>query len=894
MKSYVSLFHIGICAAQKNIKFAAVMLLAAAALTLSGCKDDAAAKKAEAERFINSAKTYQEQGQYRAALLEARNATQKDPTNPNGFILQAKIFNQIGSYASTQKLLGEIVKTMPTVSLELADAYVANNKYRSALEVLNEYNPANLSNDDLARKYLLIARSNIRLGDKAEYQAALDELKKLKGKEDDILLIEAEYLVAQGQAEAAQQKLDSLTAGTKENVKALIMLGNFALRSNQLPKAEDYFTKALSLIPNSDIFTIDKSTVLSQLTETLIQQGRTGEAYRYQKLLADANPESQAAQQKFNDAMEYYRQGKFSEAEKILGELREQFPQDKNSAVLLGLVQFQQGQDQQASQLFDKFIDPETTSSTVIQAAALAKYRTNQIDDAVALLKKAVESQPTNAEILATYGLALLDRDPKSEEGQKALEKSLALNPKQQRLRLALAKRHMTLKQPEQALAQLQKAYAEQPMDLYIQQAYFKLLIEEKQDDELIARIVEFQKTYPENPRGLFLEGWYKLSKKSYAEAERAFERALSMKNKEERNLSYSGLAQVYMEQKMPQKAIMAWQSAIRENPAIMDVYIPWLYQIRQLGRQPEAISFLTELEKKGESWQPSVVLSQLYAGEKQIDQAIKHAEIAMERSKSADPVKQYVANLYHAAATELLSKGKPGEAKVLSLKSIALFPQNLNYLAGLIEAEIASGNFTEAQKLLDQYESNTETAPAKLFLQARINIASNKPEEALKNYLESWNVRATEISAEAIYDYYYKNNKKAEAAKFAKEWLAKLPNSSRANLISAVEAQQSNNLGESVKLYEKTVELAPSNAAALNNLAWLYYENKDPRALEVAKKAYELAPTVPEIMDTYGWILVESGQVAEGIKFLEKAASAASGNAEIKDHLAKAKARLK
>jgi len=894
MKLYFPFFSMKLQSLNKCLKVISTISIATIFLTLSACKDNDAAKKAEAERFINSAKTYQGQGQYRAALLETKNAIQKDPSNPESFILQAKIYNQIGSYTSTQKLLEETVKKMPSATLELAEAYVASNKYRSALSVLNEYKPANLSNDDQARKYALIAKSNIRLGDKTGYQAAIDSLKKIQGKEDDVTLLEAEYLVSQGQIEAAQLKLDSLTTGSKENVKALIMLGTFSLQHNQLPKAEDYFTKALSLIPNSDIFTIDKTIVLTQLTEALIQQGRTSEAYRYQKLLADANPESQAAQQKFNDAMEYYRQGKFAEAEKILAELREQYPQDKNSAVLLGLVQFQQGQDQQASKLFDKFIDPETANSSVIQAAALAKYRSNQMDEAVALLKKAVESQPGNAEILATYGLALLDREPQNEEGQKALEKSLALNPKQQRLRLALAKRHMALKQPEQALAQLQKAYLEQPLDLYIQQAYFKLLMDLNKDDELKAKISEFQTTYPDNPRGPFLEGWYKLSKKSYAESERAFERALAMKNKDERNLSYAGLAQVYMEQKLPQKAVMAWQSAIKEKPEVLDAYVPWLYQMRQLGRQPEAISFLTELEKNDGPWQTSIVLAQLLASEKQVDQAMKHIDIAMERSKGAESVKQFAANLYQAIAAEYRAKNMPNDAKTYLLKAIALFPKNVSYLAGLIETEIAAGNVVEAQKLLDQFENSTENAPTKLFLQARINVAANKPDEAIKNYLASWNLRQTEMGAEAIYDFYYKGNKKDEAAKFAKEWLEKLPNSSRANLIMAVEAQQSKNVGESVKLYEKTVELAPKNAAAMNNLAWLYYENKDPRALEVAKKAYDLAPTVPEIMDTYGWILVEAGKINEGIEYLEKASQAASNNAEIKDHLAKAKSRLK
>ena len=79
-----------------------------------------------------------------------------------------------------------------------------------------------------------------------------------------------------------------------------------------------------------------------------------------------------------------------------------------------------------------------------------------------------------------------------------------------------------------------------------------------------------------------------------------------------------------------------------------------------------------------------------------------------------------------------------------------------------------------------------------------------------------------------------------------------------------------------------------------LNNLAWSYYLEKDPRAEQIAKKAYELAPNSPAILDTYGWILVESGKVSEGISYLERAANLAEGNTEIQQHLDEARARLK
>jgi predicted Zn-dependent protease len=91
---------------------------------------------------------------------------------------------------------------------------------------------------------------------------------------------------------------------------------------------------------------------------------------------------------------------------------------------------------------------------------------------------------------------------------------------------------------------------------------------------------------------------------------------------------------------------------------------------------------------------------------------------------------------------------------------------------------------------------------------------------------------------------------------------------------------------------YQLILQRQPKHVPSLNNLAWLYYEMGDQRALPTAREAYALAPQSAAIMDTLGWILVRSGQVAEGLPLLEKAASAANASAEIKYHHAAALAR--
>lgn len=864
-------------------------------LTCFACSDDKQEKAADLQRHQNSARIYQEQGQLKAAILEAKKMIQIDPNSSLGYLQAAKIYNQIGAYSATQKLLENHVKKMPGVATELAESYLGNKKYRTALSALSEYPAAKSSGEELQRQARIAAMANFYLGENEEYVKALNKFTELGGDQVERQYLEASVLLAQDQPAEAQKKLQGILEVKPDNHKALILLGTAYSVTQEFDKAENVLTKALGLLPTTDIMSAERVRVLSQLTEVLINQGRSSEAYVYQKILAEANPESNEAQQRFNDAIKFYQDGKFDEAEAILKELREQFPKDKNSATLLGMIEFQKGENEKASSLFDEFIDTETSSPTVIQAAALVKYRKNQVDEALQLLKQAAESQPGNAVILATYGLALLDHDNKSKEGAVALEKSLAINPAQQRLRLALAKYNMALGKVDQGLGQLRKAYQEVPLDLMLQEAYLKALFTNGQPEMVKKEVDDFKAKYPDNARGPFIEGWYYMEEKNYAAAEKAFEKSLSMPSNTEKKLSYTGLAQLYEIQKQPQQAIAAWQHAIEADPTVSASYGRWLNLMWANNKKEQALTYLQGIENKNPTlWQPSVVLAQLYANNKQWGDAEKHVEYALTRSGSSDEVKKVAATIYQLQGTDFKAKGNLNDARRYLMKSVKLFPDNPDYLASVIEIEIAAHNIDEAQKLLNEYPQTENNLNVRQFFQGAIRFAENKPDEGIKLFLESWKTRPTEAAALAISEVYEKSNQQENLDKFIDDWIEKLPKSAKATMFKALQAQKLKQDDVAIKWYEKTIELSPNMAVALNNLAWSYYVKKDERAVATAKKAYEAAPNSASVLDTYGWILAERGDLALGIEMLSRAASLAADNVDIKNHLKEAKSRAR
>jgi predicted Zn-dependent protease len=79
----------------------------------------------------------------------------------------------------------------------------------------------------------------------------------------------------------------------------------------------------------------------------------------------------------------------------------------------------------------------------------------------------------------------------------------------------------------------------------------------------------------------------------------------------------------------------------------------------------------------------------------------------------------------------------------------------------------------------------------------------------------------------------------------------------------------------------------APQHAAALNNLAGIYAQRGDTRALELAARAHAASPGDPAVADTLGWIHVGSGNPRAGLPLLEQARAGLPDHPEIRYHWA-------
>lgn len=865
--------------------------LCALLFTVAGCGDVDKNRDREAERHKKQATTYLEQGQLRASLLESQNYLRLAPEQADAYLVLASIYNRMGAYTSTQQLCSTHLSHFPDLAVPLAQAYVELKKYRSALDVLNTY-PPRLPAQQL-QQVQMEALSYIALGDNHAYEETLNRGLRLGVVPADIAYIKATAATAKGNlAEAEALLLEGLLTD-EDNLNLLESVGANYLAQNNLDKAEQTLSRTLALLPKTDLLDARRSRVLGLLIDTLIQQGRTSEAYAYQKIIADANPEGRVAQQRFDDALELYRQGKSEKAEAILNELRVNFSGDKGTATLLGIIHFEQGRDLSANTFFDEVIDPETTNASLIQAAAVVKYRTQQADEAFELLKKSAEVQPNNALLLTNYGLAWLDRDPQNAQAVLILQKSLAIKPDQPSARIAIARHYLRLGQGEQALAQLQKAYQENPLNLVVQQAYLQLLYQFGETQKISEEIAFFRARYPANSRADFIAAWFAGAQKNYAEAETLFTSALSSPDNAEPQLSHAGLAYIYEQQNNPEKSYESWLKAIAINPAATAFYKPWIRQAVQIKQLPAAKNFLVELTEKTHYWQPVLILAELEAHAGNLDAAIDYLESSLDFNPQVSAVKSKLASLYQIKGGSYRNAGLPLEAKSEVLKAVNLYPESPQLIAALIDLEIANKNLDEAGAVLQQLPQKEENKALYHYLQGVILRAKGRPAEAMGEWRSSWDIRPSDTAANAMVDY-LQTHQPESVTEFIEQWLKKLPDSHSAILLKAMRLQNQNKPADSVRYYERALAIYPDNPVTLNNLAWLYYEIGDVRAQQLSARAVELFPNNADILDTHGWLLVEAGKVDEGAGYLERAASISPENADIREHLVKARARLR
>jgi len=217
--------------------------------------------------------------------------------------------------------------------------------------------------------------------------------------------------------------------------------------------------------------------------------------------------------------------------------------------------------------------------------------------------------------------------------------------------------------------------------------------------------------------------------------------------------------------------------------------------------------------------------------------------------------------------------------------------PRNVTALGVATMLSLEGGNVERAAGYSARLSKLAPDAPATLRVEGRVALAQKRYTDAVAYYDKAV---AKGPDSSLIIERYRAARLAglANAEQQLEQWLEKHPDDITVRVVLAEQLGARGQTAAAVKQYETVLQRAPNSLVALNNLAVIYQQQKDPRALGLATKAYAAAPGQPLIADTYGWLLVDQGKLDEGIEVLRKAAATPGATPEVRYHLAAALAR--
>ncbi|OUR99154.1 hypothetical protein A9Q81_11270 [Gammaproteobacteria bacterium 42_54_T18] len=866
-------------------------LILLATIFISGCEPAVEDKTKSLSPILSRAQTYVTQGQYKAAIIETKNALRISPQSIEAITLAARINLELGQSNSALQLLEpHIDSNDPRIRLLLAETYLSRGKFRSALNYLNlPYTPSPaITNQQKLTLHSINFKSSISLGNYSDSAQELKLVKALSSTDEenaDYQYLKATLFFKQNRPKKVNAAIESALTFNNEHINALLMKSAIAYKQNNLEESEDTLTTALLALGDSDILLPKKVKILNALIDVLSSQGRSSEAYIYTKLLSKHNPKANEIKSKLKEAVELYTSGDYDQAEAVLLEINKNTP-NARSRQLLGLLNIKKGNMADAESYLSEGFDPETANTKSISLLARTQLQLKQPQKVVAMLKEEVKARNNDSEILALYGLASLASN-NEQEGIEALNQALQISPQKHRLRIALADYYESINKPSQALSHLEKAYSAFPDSIDIQQRLLKqyLRIEAPVNSTAFYSALKIS---PSDSRLNFLVGALQLKHGNQKQATAKLEKAL-LSDKTNIDALYA-LALTKLSDKKPKEAEKLFLQIIELSPENPQGYKGLSQSKAQLGEAKAIGPVMLKLnDKHPTSSGPSEVLSELHLRKKDLQEALKYAKIAYQRNPALLSSRNQILKIHNIQTQQYLANGKLDLARDQLIKALKILPNNLMFLSELINVEIKAGNVPEAKKLAGQVDMLAPKSALSLALNSDVAFSEGMPDVAMDFINQAWDLMKTDSIARKRFAI-LAHADQAKAESFLSEWIAALPKSAEP-LRKKGTIELTNKHYESASvLFEKASKLNPKDAISLNNLAWLYQQQNDTRAKTVAKMAHDIAPNNAAIKDTYGWILSLNGEKAKAISLLSEASKLAPNDSEIKKHLEQAK----
>jgi cellulose synthase operon protein C len=239
--------------------------------------------------------------------------------------------------------------------------------------------------------------------------------------------------------------------------------------------------------------------------------------------------------------------------------------------------------------------------------------------------------------------------------------------------------------------------------------------------------------------------------------------------------------------------------------------------------------------------------------------------------------------------ADVLRTSGNNGAAVASLRRALELEPDLEIARARLIEVLVNDGRIKEALEISRDMQKRAPASAAGYLMELGVHRRAKANEEALAA-LRAGLARAEDKSelASQFYKQLQLMKMNAEADRFAAGWVKEHPDDAGMIYLLGITAISAGDLPKAEGLLQRAVRLRPTNALALNNLAWVLAMQGKPGAVGFAQRAVEQAPKQPAILDTLATALAAEKDIPKALEVSKQAVDMAPGDMGLRLNLAR------
>ncbi|MDC8756875.1 XrtA/PEP-CTERM system TPR-repeat protein PrsT [Janthinobacterium fluminis] len=851
--------------------------------------------------LIAEAQQYRHSGQFKAAIIELKNALQAAPDDRAARQLLGELYIDAGDPLSAEKELRRALALGATPVQIMPALGKAMLMMGQTDKVLAEIRLAP-SSPEQSEVIALRANAYLAGGDLEQAQVLFELLLRKRADAAEALLGLARIAIAGGEPDKAAGLIERALASHPEDLDSLRLKGDLLRLQGKSDAAAGVYQQILRLRPDNAIAHVD-------LANLHIQAGKFAEAKREIEAARKSAPNSVIVLHV--QALLDFREGRNKAALEGLQQVLRAAPEHMPSVLLIGAVQLALGAPQQAERHLLRFLEANPKHIYASKMLASIALKSGDLDKVLGIIEPLLQASPDDIELLSLAGETQM-RARRFAQAAAYYERASTLSPDAAPLHAALAVSRLGMGESVRAIAELERATALDGKQTETGIMLAMTLLRNKEYDKALATLQAMEQQQAANPLIYNLKGGVHLARNQLGEARAAFEQALGLDPLYLPALE--NLAQLDLSEKKPEQARKRFEAALAKEPKSAPLMTA-LAKLASSQKNPaEALRWLERGSRDNpEALAPAVLLSSYYLQAGEINKALTLAQkLQASHPDNADPLALRAQIEYSSGdlAAALNSYGKLARLQTASPMlhmRIAAIQMALNDLAGalqsvrraltlqpdLLDAEVtevalllAKGSHAEALAVARGLQKRHAELPAGFKLEGDVLMAQNKPLAALKLYEQAYGISKIGPLLVQVHRALVQAGKNQEASARIGAWLRDNPQDLSTRFYLAGSKLVDKQYKAAIDEYEKLLQQDPNNIVALNDLAWAYQQAKDKRALPTAERAYAQQAANPAVLDTLAWILLEQGGTARALPLLQKASTLAPHSPEIAYHL--------